>query len=738
MRKALGLFDSLSAEAGERGNPSITFHGGEPLAAGKGFFREALPLARSVLGDRSRISLQSNLWLLDDEYCSIFRDFGVSVGTSLDGPREINDAQRGRGYFDRTWAGIELLRSQGLETSCIATITASSASRARDIFSFFLSEGLSFDVHPAVRPLGADGGGYPVGAAAFGDFLVELGELYRGTPDRLRIGFFDSCARSVSSGESGLCLFSKCLGDYLAVSPDGGLYSCNRFVGAEEYRLGSVDGVSSMEDLRSSPGWRKIERWFESVDEGCASCSHASLCKGGCPYAALAASPGAAAKDPSCEAYRRAYDWTVDAATEEFFERGDGRGEAGSAKPAGRPGYLISLVSGSPHPYEVRQAAKLILGAYRLGSGDDPARIAAAFAAAGISPSAGRAESALTSLSLALRSPPPNLTNLYLHVTERCNLRCSHCYHGDAEEGPPRDLAAADAVELILQAADLGFEKVSVTGGEPLTHAAFREMASRIASLRKECRLPQLVLRTNLAVDLDGLLIDATLGAFDKIVVSLDGSEAFHDARRGSGSFRKTLDNLRRLASSGATCSLSLSCAVDRSVGGEALEAEKEAVVRVGREIGVEGVTFRPVLPLGRAAGRSPCPGRAGDPSTVAAWVSQGRSPRSSCGLGHSLMVDARGQAFPCHALAERGPGLGDALSSGLREIVDGALYARLRRATVDAGQDCSDCEVRYLCGGICEAWKAEGCARTREALLSLADDAARTLGFSSRDRIAV
>ena len=103
----------------------ITFHGGEPLATGAGFYREALPLLHDGLSSRNvRFAVQSNLWLLTDELCSLFKAHGVSIGTSLDGPEEINDAQRGPGYFRRTMAGMELARAHGLDVGCISTFTA--------------------------------------------------------------------------------------------------------------------------------------------------------------------------------------------------------------------------------------------------------------------------------------------------------------------------------------------------------------------------------------------------------------------------------------------------------------------------------------------------------------------------------------------------------------------------------------------------------------------------------------
>jgi uncharacterized protein len=93
----------------------ITFHGGEPLVPGIQFYQMALPLLHEgLVSRRVRFAMQSNLWLLTDELCSLFREYGVSLGTSLDGPEHINDAQRGQGYFKRTMASIERARAQSI------------------------------------------------------------------------------------------------------------------------------------------------------------------------------------------------------------------------------------------------------------------------------------------------------------------------------------------------------------------------------------------------------------------------------------------------------------------------------------------------------------------------------------------------------------------------------------------------------------------------------------------------
>ena len=112
LNATVGWIDDLKSSLDKL---DIIFHGGEPLTAGIDFYRRALPrLRQSLKTKRPRLNMQSNLWLLTDEFCEMFAEYGVSLGTSLDGPEEITDNQRGRGYFRRTMAGIELARSHGL------------------------------------------------------------------------------------------------------------------------------------------------------------------------------------------------------------------------------------------------------------------------------------------------------------------------------------------------------------------------------------------------------------------------------------------------------------------------------------------------------------------------------------------------------------------------------------------------------------------------------------------------
>lgn len=133
-----------------------------------------------------------------------------------------------------------------------------------------------------------------------------------------------------------------------------------------------------------------------------------------------------------------------------------------------------------------------------------------------------------------------------IHPTLRCNLRCAHCY---SESGPwaRSALAVRRVVEMIEHAAEIGYERVSISGGEPLLYDGLRDvlLAARACGMRT-------------TVTTNGTLLDqqrrlAMLeGAVDLVAVSVDGPAELHDAiRMQAGAFARTELGLRRLAATG-------------------------------------------------------------------------------------------------------------------------------------------------------------------------------------------
>ncbi len=122
------------------------WHAGEPLAAGKGFFREAFSIFDRLNGVYKREcshSVQTNGTLIDDEWIDLFIQHGMSIGVSLDGPEFLHDQNRvmrgGRGTHARIMQSVGLLQSRGLEFGVIMVLTARALDHADEIFWFFVT-----------------------------------------------------------------------------------------------------------------------------------------------------------------------------------------------------------------------------------------------------------------------------------------------------------------------------------------------------------------------------------------------------------------------------------------------------------------------------------------------------------------------------------------------------------------------------------------------------------------------
>jgi uncharacterized protein len=84
--------------------------------------------------------------LISPEWCALFKEWDVGVGVSIDGPKALHDANRvtrsGRGTFERTVAGIRLLRRENVPFHVISVLSAESLHSPEEMLDFYLAEGV--------------------------------------------------------------------------------------------------------------------------------------------------------------------------------------------------------------------------------------------------------------------------------------------------------------------------------------------------------------------------------------------------------------------------------------------------------------------------------------------------------------------------------------------------------------------------------------------------------------------
>ena len=172
-------------------------------------------------------------------------------------------------------------------------------------------------------------------------------------------------------------------------------------------------------------------------------------------------------------------------------------------------------------------------------------------------------------IPLPYRPPRPLLQ---WHVSDRCNLRCAHCYQDDYRH---KGRGMADWLPILEQfRAFLGGVQnpisgdapspikghITVTGGEPFTHPEFPALLERLALLRKEF---------SFAILCNGTLIDEAMARKLAVwgprfvQVSIEGSSATHDALRGKGNHAAVVAAVKRLVGAGVRTLLAFTAHAD-------------------------------------------------------------------------------------------------------------------------------------------------------------------------------
>jgi len=281
-----------------------------------------------------------------------------------------------------------------------------------------------------------------------------------------------------------------------------------------------------------------------------------------------------------------------------------------------------------------------------------------------------------------LPAPEPSLRYLELQITDRCNLRCKHCYIGDSSS---HELSPEQIRNILKEFEEMQGLRVLITGGEPLLHSDFQSVNSMLTGF-----MVRKVLFSN------GLLITGTLLDnlhVDEIQISIDGLEHAHDSLRGEGSFLKAMDAIALCVKKGFEVSVST------MVHAGNLD-DFDHMHKMFMDIGIRDWTVDVPCVSGRLADN---PGFQVPPAQGGKYLSygfgsglHGGSKGFGCGL-HLMSVLADGNVAKCTFYADKSAGT---ISDGLRECWKRIVPVRL----ADLACDCAYLEA---CRGGCR-YRAE------------------------------
>lgn len=298
-----------------------------------------------------------------------------------------------------------------------------------------------------------------------------------------------------------------------------------------------------------------------------------------------------------------------------------------------------------------------------------------------------------------------NSSEVFIYLTNNCNLRCPYCYMFSGEKKV--DELSFDQWKVVLDALyTAGITALTFSGGEPLMYQYFVEICEYAASLGFHiCVLSNGILWTE-------TLVNRLASLLDEVQISLDGyDEDSYKFVRGSNDFQKVMESISLLSNSNVPLSISVTPLYENleefsvhyyDFGRKLLDLYPELYIKFsfelipGRDISVSdemNSVYR------KAIGKI-----VNDlyPEYYAEnfYINLKEMKRiDGCGYG-GVTIAADGNLFWCNRIFEQKT-FGNVLSMGILEIQDMAMNIK-KKVSVEHITPCSTCPIKFICGGGC------------------------------------
>jgi uncharacterized protein len=250
--------------------------GGEPLLNFK--LVEAIDQAVKVMALKTKIQIQTNGTLIDQDLAIALKKMGVRLGISLDGPPAINEKMRGKtGAIIR---GVKELGAQEVKVNLNAVITDETIKTLPELvdMAFYLGNvaGIGLDLLRETERVRQNG----VRKASCEDLRKYLRLAYKRSKELESLSGKSIVIREVEDARRRLkkdcvgkdyCYAS--LGQALVVLPDGDMYPCGTLINDQSYYMGNL----------YMPETYRVVKLKPKLPERCKECEYEIFCAGSCP-----------------------------------------------------------------------------------------------------------------------------------------------------------------------------------------------------------------------------------------------------------------------------------------------------------------------------------------------------------------------------------------------------------------------------------------------------------------------
>lgn len=292
---------------------SILFQGGEPTLSGLDFYKAAISFEKKWNVNNVVIenSIQTNGFLIDEEWAAFFHENNFLVGLSLDGTELVHNTCRrdakGNGTFARVMYTIELFKKHLVEFNILTVVTKHTISHVKEIYAFYQEMGFEWQQYiPCLNPLGETHVSYNFSLSSkdYAEFLKTLFDCWyeeaRGGHLRY-VRYFIGLMNLLCRRAPGACEMNGACSRQFVIEADGSAFPCDFYM-LDEWCLGNfiTDSFDAIEQKREE---LQFIQQSHAIPSSCQNCHWVYLCRNGCRRDRLVMPNGELDKTIHCKAF---------------------------------------------------------------------------------------------------------------------------------------------------------------------------------------------------------------------------------------------------------------------------------------------------------------------------------------------------------------------------------------------------------------------------------------------------
>lgn len=261
----------------------VIFHGGEPMLAGLNYFQEIMDYEKELASIYPQVafknSIQTNGYLVNEEWANFFQkyDFGVSVSIDGDGDLNFHKLRSGNLNSDEVVINkLRLLTERDIALTVMSVITNNHIGQEERLYNFYKENNIknvafcfcyNKDSNDSIDPI------------KLGEFLKKFFDLYYYGEYNLRVRDYESIFCKLVGKTNGLCLYSdrNDCGDFPTIDSSGNVYFCD--VATEKDKsLGNIN-ESTLEKIFNTERFKEEKNKSKKIlNDTCKDCEMKDYC----------------------------------------------------------------------------------------------------------------------------------------------------------------------------------------------------------------------------------------------------------------------------------------------------------------------------------------------------------------------------------------------------------------------------------------------------------------------------